>query len=353
MKVIHIESGLGNQMLSYCEYLALKKMNPDDDFYLETIIYNIPECNDVICQWNGYELERIFGIKEPKNVRELFTDEQWQGIMSDIHKLEFWKHNWNWPVYFQRAFENAGLTLKNMRGDFEAKGHSFVGVDVNRKKTWKDYVRHTDIYRFLQMKKKWYEDSKKAVTYTNEDNHFYTSKENELTGQRLTFKFINSGIEKIENEIRQTFTFPAIKDEQNTKMMEHICECNSVAIHARRGDMTGYNYPLYRFGYFKRCVSYIRSKVSDPEFFIFCDPGSVQWAKDNANILGLNFNKDKVHFVDWNKGNDSFRDMQLMAACKHQVITQSSFGWWASWLNTNPDKITCSPTPLINTTHHF
>ena len=69
MKVIHIESGLGNQMLSYCEYLALKKVNPDDDFYLETIIYDIPECNDVICQWNGYELERIFGIKEPSSGR--------------------------------------------------------------------------------------------------------------------------------------------------------------------------------------------------------------------------------------------------------------------------------------------
>lgn len=26
MKVFHIESGLGNQMLSYCELLAMKKM---------------------------------------------------------------------------------------------------------------------------------------------------------------------------------------------------------------------------------------------------------------------------------------------------------------------------------------
>ena len=52
MKIIHIESGLGNQMLSYCEYLAIKKMNPDDDCFIETIVYDIPECNDVICQWN-------------------------------------------------------------------------------------------------------------------------------------------------------------------------------------------------------------------------------------------------------------------------------------------------------------
>lgn len=56
MKIVHIESGLGNQMLSFCEYLALKSVNPCDDVYIENIIFKIPECNDVICQWNGYEL---------------------------------------------------------------------------------------------------------------------------------------------------------------------------------------------------------------------------------------------------------------------------------------------------------
>ena len=30
MKVVHIESGLGNQMLSYSELLLLKKLNNDD-----------------------------------------------------------------------------------------------------------------------------------------------------------------------------------------------------------------------------------------------------------------------------------------------------------------------------------
>ena len=69
MKVIHIESGLGNQMLSYCEFLAIKKVNPGEDCYLETIVYDIPECNDIICQWNGYELERVFNIKD-KNISQ-------------------------------------------------------------------------------------------------------------------------------------------------------------------------------------------------------------------------------------------------------------------------------------------
>ena len=47
----------------------------------------------------------------------------------------------------------------------------------------------------------------------------------------------------------------------------------------------------------------------------------------------------------------------LLVACqsnsKHNVITFSSLGWWGSWLNENPEKITISPSVWINTTNHF
>ena len=61
-------------MLSYCEYLAIKKMNPQDDCYIETIIYDIPECNDVICQWNGYELDKVFNLHAP-NIHSIINSE--------------------------------------------------------------------------------------------------------------------------------------------------------------------------------------------------------------------------------------------------------------------------------------
>ena len=69
MKVIHIESGLGNQMLSYCELLSLKHVNPLEEFYLETLVYDIPEAAEVISQWQGYELQRVFDIQTPNICR--------------------------------------------------------------------------------------------------------------------------------------------------------------------------------------------------------------------------------------------------------------------------------------------
>ena len=118
MKVVHIDSGLGNQMLAYCEYLALKNVNPDEDFYLETITYDIPECNEVISQWHGYELERIFGLDTPPNVKTLFTEEQWADIIEEVRHSHFWQHNWNYPVAITNALNRHGLNLENIRGDF-------------------------------------------------------------------------------------------------------------------------------------------------------------------------------------------------------------------------------------------
>ena len=345
MKIVHIESGLGNQMLSYCEYLAIKKMNPNDDCYIETIVYDIPECNEVICQWNGYELDRIFHINAP-NIRSALTSEQWEKLMSEIRSSQFWLRNWNYPVYFTQAFNHIGIPLRNIRGDFEKPGESSkTTLSIPR-------YKKTFLFQYLNYLRKRYlsKPSKEIPVFPD---LFVQTSESIFTGQQLTFKFIGTGIEKIESEVRKAFTFPELTSAKDMELAKKLSHCQSVAIHARRGDMLSFNFDCYYGGYFKRAMGYLRQKVSDPHFFIFCDPGSVEWAKNHFSVLGLEPRHDDIQFVDWNKGDDSWRDMQLMSLCKHQIITRSSFGWWSAWLNSNPDKITCSPTHYFLTTHHF
>ena len=116
MKIIHIESGLGNQMLSYCEYLAIKKMNPQDDCYIETIIYDIPECNDVICQWNGYELDKVFNLHTP-NIHSIINSKNWnQLIINNISGCrELFPESINWEYIKSIFIMPDGLSEKGIK----------------------------------------------------------------------------------------------------------------------------------------------------------------------------------------------------------------------------------------------
>jgi len=349
MKIIHIESGLGNQMLSYCELLAIQKVNPKDKCYVETIVFDIPECNEAICQWNGYELDKIFGIHTP-NVKELFDNSKWQQIYDEVHASLFWEKNWNWPVYITNALNNAGLSLANTYGDREK-----IFAENNKTfKGWLSTINFTQsrlgvffrrlYFRFTLKNRIAALDKRKEV--------FLKTDKDLLTGQRLCFKYKGNNIELIHDEIEKAFKFPDFTSEKNREFASFLDSCNSVFIHARRGDMLSANGWCYKYGYFRKAVKYIKKHVKDPLFVFFTNTGSIQWCKENAKIFGLDYSKDKVFFVDWNTGEESYRDMQLMSHCKHGIITNSTFGWWGAYFIKNPNKITISPELTINTTYH-
>lgn len=349
MKVVHIESGLGNQMLSYCEYLAIKKANPGDDCYIETIVYDIPECNDIICQWNGYELDRIFCINAP-NVKSLFDERQWNEIVDEVRESEFWNKNWNWPVYIADALNNHGLKVENIRGNHETKEHHFS--NPSKIHLLKRRIIESSLGTLIRRYHHMLTEKKFVASVDNRNMLFYKTDKSVLTGQRLTFKLRGNDIELLKDEIKDAFQFPAFKDEKNVRFSEFLSTHNSVFIHARRGDMLSANGWCYKTGYFRRAVKLIKKKVKDPVFVFFTNTGSIEWCKENARIFGLDYKKDRVYFVDWNLADESYRDMQLMSYCKHGIITNSSFGWWGAYFIDNPEKITISPLIEINTTHH-
>lgn len=70
--------------------------------------------------------------------------------------------------------------------------------------------------------------------------------------------------------------------------------------------------------------------------WVFSD--DINWCKENLNLT-----KHTVYYINWNKAEDSYIDMQLMSLCKHNIIPNSSFSWWGAWLNKNKSKIVLAP----------
>lgn len=63
--------------------------------------------------------------------------------------------------------------------------------------------------------------------------------------------------------------------------------------------------------------------------------------------MGLN-EQDEIYFVDWNTQLESYRDMQLMTYCKHNIIAISSFSWMGYYLSKHKkDKIVCAARRVL------
>lgn len=353
MRLAHIDSGLGNQMLDYAEYLAIRRNNHDTPLYLEDFLYDLPDDRPgMFSKWNGYELDKVFGIQAPR-MSQLLSPSERKVVLSHIEKSSFWTNGWNYADPTCEGLRAAGYPIHNFK-----EGHAAtdsIGVNSNGsipRRMLTAFFRTCPGYHLKRIARHALSDQLIARENAKLDP-FQKYPDQILTGHSLAFCRKGFGIEKIDQELRQAFQFTSPTDSKNLRMLEEISSVNAVAIHARRSDMLFVNGYCYKYGYFKRAVRYIRERVENPVFYFFTDEKSVGWCQENERIFGLDFNKDAVHFVDWNKGADSYRDMQLMAACHHNIFTESSFGFWGAYLNNHPDKITCAPDPTWIATNDF
>lgn len=152
--------------------------------------------------------------------------------------------------------------------------------------------------------------------------------------------------EKYFSDIREKlfgiYRFPPFSTEEQEAWAERIGKTLSVGVHIRRGDYLNYSYlqNICTPDYYKNAMAFFRERFpGSVEFYIFTN--DFPWAEEH-------FGGMDCHFVKGNTGADSFRDMQLMSLCRHNIVANSSFSWWGAWLNRNPDKIVIAPERWIN-----
>lgn len=114
----------------------------------------------------------------------------------------------------------------------------------------------------------------------------------------------------------------------------------TVAVHIRRGDYLEHPFRMVcDREYFLRAMAFLRRTLARPQFHIFSDDPS--WCREH-------FAGEDVQIRDPGCNADALGDLAAMAACRHQIISNSTFSWWAGWLNPNPEKYVVSPERWTN-----
>lgn len=323
-QIAMIDGGLGSQMAKYAFYILLKHKCPDRMNMIDTFYYHYAH------SWNGYELNKIFGIDAPDLIEcyenmdmegngyfekayHFFLKEQPDVPVIRVSRGEYTYYNCRWAAL--RKFRDK--VLFKIRYEWE------MHFD-NRAR---QYGYYHDRYKKNCFRLK-------ANVYFDEFN--YTS---------------DQYFREIKSEIKKAFTFPDFCDEKNDNCAKKMLETESVVMHIRRSDHMYDNGYLYEQHYYKKTVNFIRSKVSEPVFFLFSD--EPEWCEENKEVLGLR-ETDDIVIVNWNKQEDSFRDMQLMTYGKHNILAISSFSWWGYYLSSRKDKIVCAPEGYwLEVNNHF
>lgn len=151
---------------------------------------------------------------------------------------------------------------------------------------------------------------------------------------------------QFKNVIMRELTFKPELTGKNKDVIRRIGENCTVGIHVRRGDyLNNWRYKgLCGIDYYTQAISFIQEKVTHPKYFLFSD--DIEYLEQNIVPL---LNDAEYTIVNWNRGEDSYIDMQLMSCCHNLIIANSSFSWWAAYLNQR-NPIVVAPEKWSNNT---
>lgn len=149
----------------------------------------------------------------------------------------------------------------------------------------------------------------------------------------------------IRDKVIKAFAFPEFNDDKNMALMKKLRNVEAASCHLRRGDyLLNPVYGVCNSTYYENAIAELNRTVKPNLYCIFSD--DIEWCRENLEDL---IGKDKeVIYVDWNKGRESYRDMQLMSLCHYNIIANSSFSWWGAWLNNHDDKVVLAPEKWMN-----
>jgi hypothetical protein len=180
-----------------------------------------------------------------------------------------------------------------------------------------------------------------------------------LKQKPLEFEFIGDKIGVIENSIlingywqnedyfKNEISFPFdLSSLKFTYMFNPAF--NYVSIHIRRGDYVSNStfsrvYSIIEIDYYIRAINILLSSSSKKlKLIVFSDGLETEFVVKLKELpVEFEYSKDIL--------DDELFDFWLMSKCDHNIVANSTFSWWAAYLNQTKDKqVICPKNYFVN-----
>lgn len=135
--------------------------------------------------------------------------------------------------------------------------------------------------------------------------------------------------EDVADDIKREFAFKPEIVKTSKSFINDIRKKNDfpiIGIHVRRGDtVINPNVPSFKVDYL---ISALNQFFVDREFNYLFISDDISWCRDTFEESETTFYSDK----------SVYEDLCIMTMCDHNISSNSSYGWWAAYLNPNVDK---------------
>jgi hypothetical protein len=246
-----------------------------------------------------------------------------------------------------------GLFVKKKTGvniKYDLSFYERVSVDTNNK-----FIRDFEIlrlFRDLDFQKAPIDEVyfyKRYFYYRNDKfflpNNFISNVKNMplyLDGYYCHLEYLK----EVRDEILSKLDFSRLElDEENLRVLSEIKQTNSCAVHVRRGDYVNLGWAHLTADYYLNAIKHIEEKFEEGDISLYFFSNDMFWVNDNI-ICRLDGNI-KFQTLENNDNDKGFLDLYLMSMCKHQIISNSSFGLIGAFLNRNEDKVVIMPDRWI------
>jgi hypothetical protein len=166
-----------------------------------------------------------------------------------------------------------------------------------------------------------------------------------LSGYWQAFPYIDL----IREQLRKEFKTKSVISDSYQDYLRQIHSSESVMIHIRRGDYIHSPAAAQYHGtlpihYYQTAIQELLAIKPKAHLFIFSD--DLVWAKE-----ALGASEQKTYIEHSPSADAATQELQLMFACKHHIIANSSLSWWGAWLKQDKSGLVFAPNRWINDQH--